>query len=97
MKRSWYLANDTQLFLILPFMTKLHSVNRRVAWAVLTLLVLSAIGLRAGLSAGYNLQQCLDITSPTYALDLARDQTVVYNKPFVAGVGIFFFFLFFNF
>ena len=94
MKRSWYLANDTQLFLILPFMTKLHSVNRRVAWAVLTLLVLSAIGLRAGLSAGYNLQQCLDITNPNYALDQARDQTVVYNKPFVVFISIIYLFNF---
>ena len=81
--RTWYLANDTQLFLMLPFMTKLHSKNRRAAWLVLVLSILACLGIRAALDLKYSLSDCLGSNSSSELLDEARDQTVLYNKPFV--------------
>ena len=63
-------------------MTKLHSKNRRAAWVVLLALVLGCLGARASLDLHYSLNGCLGSDSYQTLLDEARDQTVLYNKPF---------------
>jgi hypothetical protein len=69
------------MFLLLPFITKLFSINRKHAWIVLSFLTFVVVLLRGVLTAHYDLQACLGSTDKHAALDQSRDQTVVYNKP----------------
>ena len=91
-------AHLLQLFLILPFITKLFSVNRKRGWTVLIFLILGSLFLRGALNLDYHLKGCLGSTSKEAALDQARDQTVTYNKPYTRaipylfGIGLAFFY-----
>jgi hypothetical protein len=76
------LANDTQLFLLLPILAKLHTKSRKIAWAVVITLIVAATATRGVLTHEYTLTSCLG-ASDMSGSDQARGQTVLYNKPFV--------------
>jgi hypothetical protein len=73
-------------------------VNRKRGWIVLIFLTVLTIVLRGSLAYDYHLKGCLGSTSKDAALDQARDQTVVYNKPYTRavpylfGIGLAFFY-----
>jgi len=98
MSWTWYLANDTQLFLILPFIMKLYMSSRRAAWAVVIVLSVITIALRGILVQYYDLQACLGALSASSAHAENLDQTAIYNKPYtraypyLAGIALSFFY-----
>jgi hypothetical protein len=45
--RSWYLADDTQLFLLIPILAQVHAANRKAAWALVLGLIVGCLAMRA--------------------------------------------------
>ena len=69
--------------MLLPLLAKLHSKRRKLAWAVVIILIVASTVARGWLVIEYTLTECLG-ASDLSGVDEARGQTVLYNKPYVS-------------
>ncbi len=62
-------------------MALLHHKRRKIAWAVVVILMVGTLAARGALTVDYTITECLG-ASDLSGSDQARAQTVIYNKPY---------------